>query len=241
MPVFGWQPPQMTTPRAVTMALAQMMTTAQTMWMASSGPFDMFRHYCLFSADSHPRRRHRGPSDAMCWPRWCCLHRLGLRCVFFFIDWLFSTKKTFHYNFRFYLLLAVGLDGESRIGDHISPPDARFWLTAAPDNDIKGRHDGAGPDDDEGPDDDNGPDNVNGSIWALLRLHFIFTFLLTQTTNIYHLLLSTSFERTMLLHCSLFWSNNRTMHLHCSLLFIDQRLDRTMVYHCSLILNYALS
>ena len=77
-------------------------------------------------------------------------------------------------------------------------------------------------------------------IW-LLRLHFIFTFLLIQTTNIYHLLLSTSFEWTMLLHCSLFRSNNRTMHLHCSLLFIDQRLDRTMVYHCSLILNYSLS
>ena len=41
------------------------------------------------------------------------------------------------------------------------PPDARFWLTAAPDNDIKGRHDGAGPDDDDG------PDNVNGIVWAL--------------------------------------------------------------------------
>ena len=73
--------------------------------------------------------------------------------------------------------MAVGLDGESRIGDHISPPDTRFWLTATPDNDIKGRHDGAGPDDD-GPDDDDSPDNVNGSIWALRYVFLNFDSLL---------------------------------------------------------------
>jgi len=41
------------------------------------------------------------------------------------------------------------------------PPDARFWLKAAPDDDTKGLHYGTDPDDDDG------PDNVNGIVWPL--------------------------------------------------------------------------